>query len=204
MFRDITELLFHPDAFFGRKNHEKQHLVIPAAIVGIGCILGLITPVISSAFHVGSNPAQAILTPFEISSNFFSPIIAWILITVFLYSLCRLLNGTGSFILTFQNAGYGCLPLTFFSFYILLDGILWGDYFSIPLRVMIVTRVIWGLIATLCIVWSGWLWTVAMERTHTLSRNKAATAAAITAFLYMCPMILRFVVLLYVTDFFLW
>lgn len=200
MHSEIRELLFHPDSFFDRIILEKPGLAIPSAIVGIGSIVGLLTPFIISAFPSGRAPAKVLLMADAFLPLLILPFIAWILITGILYVISRLFHGTGTFTTTLQNVGYGSLPLTLLSLFGIINGIVSAQYTAIPS--MIRTGAIIGLggISVFFVIWSGWLWTVAMEKTHILSRGKATVAAVIVVLLYMSPVILNIIALLYFTG----
>jgi len=164
MFQGNIELLFHPDVFFSRKQNEEISLVIPAIIVGIG----------------GAAIFFLVL-----------PFIFWILIAGILYVFSRFFSGTGSFPKTLQNCGYGYLPQTILSPIVIINGIVLAG--SIGTSSMLLTEVLLvvGIISFLSIFWSGWLWAVAMEKTHTLSRGKAMVGAAFVVLLYLSPVVLN-------------
>ncbi len=70
MFHGIIELLFHPDVFFSRKQHEEIRLVIPAIIVGIGGMVSFITPLTQRAIIDGGDLSNFIMEPS--AADFFS------------------------------------------------------------------------------------------------------------------------------------
>jgi hypothetical protein len=199
MYQEIKEILFNPYTFFNRVIQERPNLIFPSTIVGIGSIAGLVTPFIISAFPLGRTPTQVLLMGYTYL-YLFLPFISWILIAGILYTIGRLFAGTGSFTTTLQNAGYGCLPLTFFSVIKIFDGIFNAQFIGISSPLFITATFVIGFFAVFFVVWSGWLWMVAMEKTHALSRNKAAVASTIIVLLYMSPVILNAIEIGYLTG----
>jgi hypothetical protein len=191
MFQGIIELLFHPDVFFSRKQNEEISLVIPAIIVGIGGIVSFITPLTQRAIIDEGDLSDFIMEPSAAIFFLVLPFISWILIAGILYVFSRFFSGTGSFPATLQNCGYGYLPQTILSPIVIINGIVLAG--SIGTSSMLLTEVLLvvGIISFLSIFWSGWLWTVAMEKTHTLSRGKAMVGAAFVVLLYLSPVVLN-------------
>jgi hypothetical protein len=191
MFQGIIELLFHPDVFFSRKQNEEIRLVIPAIIVGIGGIVSFITPLTQRAIIDEGDLSNFIMEPSAAIFFLVLPFIFWILIAGILYVFSRFFSGTGSFPATLQNCGYGYLPQTILSPIVIINGIVLAG--SIGTSSMLLTEVLLvvGIISFLSIFWSGWLWAVAMEKTHTLSRGKAMVGAAFVVLLYLSPVVLN-------------
>jgi hypothetical protein len=160
----IGELLFHPDSFFYRKMQEETNLLIPAIIVGIGSMVNLVTPFIVSAFRLDRDPTQVIMFPDAIVFYLIFPFIAGFLITGILYVLCHMFHGNGSFTATLQNCGYGCLPLTFLSLCGTVGSVM-SEYFfrNLSMTPSVITYGL-GFVSVLFVIWSGWIWTTAMEK----------------------------------------
>ena len=191
MFQGIGELLFHPDIFFSRKQHEEISLVIPAIIVGIGGIVSFITPLAQRAIINGGDLSNFIMEPTAALFFLVLPFISWLLVAGILYVFSRCFSGTGSFPATLQNCGYGYLPNTLYSLFVIINSfaVAWsmGTSFKILTDVLLVV----GLISFLSIFWSGWLWTVAMEKTHNLSLGKAMVGPELVVLLYLSTVILN-------------
>ncbi|OPX62862.1 MULTISPECIES: Yip1 family protein [unclassified Methanoregula] len=190
MYQEISGLLFHPDGFFARKQNEEIHLLIPAVIVGIGSIVTFLSPVLEVAVTRGDisgffgQPTAALyflLLPFAL----------WLVMAAVLYVVSRLLGGTGSFPATLQNTGYGYLPQTLLSPFILINGIArpWiaGMQPSIFLTVLVA---ILGAGLFLGVFWSAALWTSAMEKTHGISRGRAIAGPALVVLFSLLPLVL--------------
>jgi hypothetical protein len=191
MFQGIIELLFHPDVFFSRKQHEEIRLVIPAIIVGIGGIVSFITPLTERAFSNGGDLSNFNMMPSAAIFFLVLPFISWLLVAGILYVFSRLFSGTGSFPATLQNCGYGYLPNTLFSLIVIINSfaVAWsmGNSFMLLTKFLLVL----GIISFFSIFWSGWLWTVAMEKTHTLSLGKAMVGPELVVLLYLSTVILN-------------
>lgn len=196
MLREITELLVHPGTFFTRMAGQETDLAYPALIVFAGGLAGLATPVLISLFSGDREGLwNRFLVPDAILVSLLMPFIAWILIAGVFFILCRLLSGTGSSGATLQNAGYGCLPLTLLSVLFLINGAVAGQFTEPPGSAGTGVVIGLGLLSVLFVIWSGCLWTSAMEKTHTLPRGRALAAAAIVVLLYMSPVLLNILAL---------
>ena len=191
MFHGIIELLFRPDVFFSRKQHEKINFVIPAIIVGIGGIVSFITPLTQRAIIDGGDISNFSMEPSAAVFFLVLPFILWLLVAGILYVVDRFFSGTGSFPATLQNCGYGYLPNTLSSLIVIITSMALA--WSIGTSFMLLTEVLLvaGIISFIFIFWSGWLWTVAMEKTHGLSRGKAMVGAALVVLLYLSPVFLN-------------
>jgi|SRR5208283_37332 len=187
MYRKLKELLFHPDAFFTRKTGERIDLLLPAIIVLIGGMVGLITSFVVSDFLnvTESRNVLVILTPTNFLLILLRPFIAWFLLTGILYVLCRMMSGTGTFTATLQNTGYGALPLTILTIVPIINGIFLNVTVKIPQMIGVGIILVIDLFTILFILWSGYLWTHAMEKTHSITHNKAIAAASIAVLLFL-------------------
>ncbi len=187
MYRELKELLFHPDSFFTRKTGEKIDLLLPAIIVLIGSMIGLLTSFIVSAFLniTESRHVMVYLTPDNFLLILLRPFLAWFLLTVILYALCRLASGKGTFIATLQNTGYGALPLTLFAIVPVINDIFLNVNGTIPQVIGSGIILVLDLFTILFVLWGGYLWIYAMEKTHTIAHNKAIVAASIAVLLFL-------------------
>jgi len=191
MYQEIIDLLFHPDIFFERRNKEKINLIIPAIIVGIGGIVSFITPMVQQVFIHGGDLSNFIIMPSAIIVFPVLPFIIWYGVTGILSVFGRLFSGTGSFPAMLQNCGFGYLPHTLLSPVVIINGIAlsWLPGTSSMIVFGIITVLV--IISFLSIFWSGWLWSVAMEKTLALSQGKAMAGTALVLLLYQSPVLLN-------------
>lgn len=199
MYSWIRELLFHPASFFDRKNQEKPGLLIPALIVGIGSIVGVMTPFILSVY--GDMPDPLMILQMQGSdlvsvvvlfiSYLVFPFIAWLCIALTLSAISAIFSGTGSFIRTLQNSGYGCLPLTIISPITIINGIAVAQFSEFPSGPLTFFVLGLGVVWVVFVLWSGWLWSVAIRKTHSLSARQAFIPATFAVMVYLCPVLLN-------------
>jgi len=187
MYRGLKDLLFYPDIFFTRKAGEKIDLLLPATIVLIGSMVGLITSFLVSDFLniTESRNVLVVLTPDNFLLILLRPFLAWLLLTGIFYVICKLESGNGTFIATLQNTGYGALPLTLFTLVPVINGIFLNVNVKIPQMIGAGIIVVLDLCTILFVLWSGYLWTYAMEKTHMITHGKAIAAASIAVLLYL-------------------
>jgi hypothetical protein len=188
MYCELKELLFHPDLFFTRKTGEKTDLLLPAIIVLIGSMVGLITSFAVSGFLniTESRNILVVLTPTNFLLIVLRPFLAWVLLSGILYAFCRLWSGKGTFVATLQNTGYGALPLTILTIVPIINGIFLNVTLLIPQMISFGIVLVLDLITLLFVLWSGYIWIYAMEKTHAIAHGKAVAAASIAAVLYLC------------------
>jgi hypothetical protein len=189
MRHDITDLLFRPGRFFERKATEKPEFLVPVLIVGAGWVISLMPPFAMKAFLPGQNVHNVIAIP-AVSSVYwllFNPFTAWILISLGLFLLSRAFSGTGTFIPTLCNAGYGMLPITLVAVLGLVISPLSDPSIALSIPSYIGLSVIFATVvmSLLLILWSGYLWMYAVEKTHTISHGKAMAAAVFVTFFYI-------------------
>jgi hypothetical protein len=187
MYSELKELLFHPDLFFTRKTGEKIDLLIPAIIVLIGSMVGLITSFIVSGFLniTESRNILVVLTPTNFLIILLTPFLAWFLLSGVLYAVSRLWSGEGTFVATLQNTGYGALPLTILAIVPIINGIFLNVNVKIPQIIGFGIVIVFDLVTLLFVLWSGYLWTYAMEKTHTITHGKAVATASIAVLLFL-------------------
>lgn len=191
MLKGIIELLFHPDLFFVRKQHEEIHLVIPVIIVGIGGIVSFITPLAERAFSNNGDISNFLMMPSSAIFFLVFPFISWLLVAGILYVFSRLFSGTGSFPATLQNCGYGFLPNTLFALFVFINSFAVSWSMGTSFKFLTTFLSVLGIISFFSIFWSGWLWTVAMEKTHNLSLGKAMVGPELVVLLYLSTVILN-------------
>jgi hypothetical protein len=187
MHNDIIDLLFHPGLFFERKASEKPDYLIPIFIVGAGWAFSLLTPFVMTAFSRGHNVQNMIAIPSVSWLLLFNPFIAWILISLGLFGLSRVLSGTGTFLATLSRAGYGILPLTLIAVLELVTSPLSNPSVALATSPGIGLSVILGtvILSLILTLWSGYLWMYAVEKTHAISHGKAMVAAGFVTFFYI-------------------
>jgi hypothetical protein len=186
MREDIRDLLFHPGRFYERKTAEKPDYRIPVLIAAAGWVFSLLIPVAYTAFSQKEGQINLFAVP-AIYWLLFNPFIAWILLTLALFGLSRLFSGTGTFMATLCNAGYGMLPLTVAAFIQLVASPLSGPAFSLAVPPVVSTAIFYilNILKLLLILWSGYLWMHAVGKTHAISRVRATAAAGLVTFLYL-------------------
>jgi len=191
MYPEIAGLLFHPDGFFARKQHEEIRLLVPAVIVGIGGIVNFLSPLPTVAVTRREDLSNFLTMPSAALYFLLLPFALWFVTAGILYVISRLLSGTGSFPATVQNTGYGYLPQTLLSPLLVINGIAqpWiaGMQPSIFLTVLVAVA---GAGLFLGVFWSAALWTFAMEKTHGLSRGRAMAGPALVVLLSQIPLLL--------------
>ena len=187
MYHELKELLVNPDAFFEKKTKEKIDLLLPAIVVLIGSMVGLIASFVVSDFLniIELRHISVILTPENFLLILLKPFIAWFLLTGIFYGLCRLWSGTGTFIATLQNTGYGTLPLTILTVIPIINAIFINANVNMPQILGTGIVIILDLLTVVFILWSGYLWTYAMEWTHKIAHEKAIASAVIVVLLYL-------------------
>ena len=187
MYRELKELLINPDAFFEEKTKEKIDLLLPAIIVLIGSMVGLVASFIVSDFLniIELRHISVLLTPENFLLILLKPFIAWFLLSGLLYGFSRLWSGTGTFMETLQNTGYGALPLTILTIIPIINAIFINSNVNMPQIFGQSIVIILDLLTVVFILWSGYLWTYAMEWTHELDHDKAIASAAIVVLLYL-------------------
>src|SRR5208337_2343605 len=187
MYYEFKELLFSPRAFFSKKTGPAFDLLIPTLIVLTGGVFGHITPYVISYFsHEGLAPVNAILPVFAVPLYILGPFVAWFLFSGILYGICKLFfSGTGTFILTLQNTGYAVLPLTIISLVPLIQALFFSKIGEIPGTYDVLILFGFNILSLLFIIWTGYLWAAAMEKTHAITRSRSLVAASVTVLIYL-------------------
>jgi hypothetical protein len=200
MLIGIWDLLFHPDAFFARVSKERINQIPPLIIIGTGIfffsiihLMALIFPNRGGwSFLVFQGLAQKIIVSL-ITASVVKPMIIWGLFSIVFYCISRVAGGTGSFYATIQNVGYGMLPWSVsvivpfiayvYNFVSYTGGPVIGGYCGIWLMHPIVCSL--PLLGVM--VWSCYLWTIAVRYTHGLPLKKAAviTIVPVSVFLFI-------------------
>ena len=196
MFFGISDILFHPDAFFARISQEKVKLIPPLAIVATGSLLFAIVNIIFWMFPTQSGYSMPVLSGFfadimlsRIITSMVLPFCVWAVFTVFFFLLARVAGGSGSLPETARDTGYGMLPWTlsvllpflsiFHRFLTYSGGPVIGGYCGI-----------WLMPPQYCtapllliLLWCWFLWMTAIRYTHgfTLQRSALVTGIPVAA-----------------------
>ena len=198
MFGDLFTLLFRPGNFFAQKQNEEISLLIPAAIVGIGGVISFFTPLLQITIIHGGRNNLYMASPEGVIIFLALPFIFWFFASVLIWGICRLLSGTGSFTATLQNCGYGYLPHTLLSPVVIVNGVVLSLRTAASSMVLDSIILVLAIIPLLSLLWAGWLWTVAMEKTHMISRVRAMAGPGLVVLLYLAPLVLNIIQLWYV------
>ena len=197
MSPDCLDLLFHPGKFFAGKNTEPPDFIVPVLIVGSISLLLLILPYFPEVFFPHTVPVTVVVALPDTVMSVAGPFIAWFLISLGLFAICRSFSGTGTFPATLRYAGYGMLPITLVNLILVLTSpFLSPEYIAmIPLWSMM--AIIYGefVIMVVFLVWSGYLWMNAMEKAHAIPQRQAFIAATASVFIYIVWGILKVLIL---------
>ena len=186
MYSEIKELLFSPNTFFRRKAGAEINLVPPAIIVLIVSIVDFLSHYVGNYFSPRvSGPVNVILTLDSFLIIVLRPFIAWILISGILYVLCRWFSGTGTFMATLQNTGYCALPLTILTVLMLIGDMAAAQFMATPYVMVFEVALGIGFILFLFGIWSGYLLTYALEKTHAVTQVHAIVAVVIAAVIFV-------------------
>ncbi|HVP95946.1 Yip1 family protein [Methanoregula sp.] len=183
----LSDLLVHPARFFGQINQDPPDFPVPLFIVGSGGLISLFTPYFIYALFPQQGVVNIIFSPYRVAWELAAPFIAWFLLSLGLFLLCRIFSGTGKFPATLQTAGYGMLPLTLIAIMALVTSPLSLTGVAMTLSPDLQMFVLYTEIVLylLLVAWSIYLWTCAMEKTHALSRGRSLAASAIVGILYV-------------------
>lgn len=200
----IGELLLHPDTFFSGKSREKINLIPPFAIVGAGAVFIAIIHVLfvvwdRSGWNLGAFSYDGMMRHYLMSSietAVLMPFFIWGLVSILVFCLSRVAGGTGSFPATLQNVGYGMVPWTlsaiiplivFLHRFIIYTG---GQVFIAYSGIWLLPPVFCALLFLGLMIWSSYLWIVAVIHMDNLPLLKAATVTFLSVcvfFLLLSP-----------------
>ena len=197
MSPDCLDLLIHPDTFFARKTRELPDFVVPVLIVASISLLSLVAPYFPGVLFPHTVPVTVIVALPDTLMALAGPFVAWFLIALCLFAICRSCSGTGTFRATLSSAGYGMLPIALVTLIgVLASPLLSPGYVAmIPLWAMMAAIYGGFFVYVVFLVWSGYLWMIAMEKVHAVSRNHAFFAATGSLFLYLVWGVLRLLIL---------
>jgi hypothetical protein len=176
MVGSAKDLLFHPDVFFAQVSKEKAGLVWPLIIVAIGGI-------VSFAGAVFLSPAATEpVTQYSITflSLLAVALATWIIISTGLFLISKAFAGTGSYLVTLQNTGYGMLPFAFSSAVTFISvAAITGNmasFSSVPNIVFSAVIYVEQLVFTL---WAAYLWVCGTRNAHGLPTPLAVATVVI-------------------------
>jgi hypothetical protein len=165
MVGSAKDLLFHPDIFFAKVSKEKAGFTWPVVIVALGSIVSFAGAVVLSP--AATDP----LIQYSITflSLFAVAVDTWVIISTILFLLSRAFSGTGSYLITLQNTGYGMLPLAFSNAITLVSVAAITGNFAILSSIppLFFSALVYGeqLIFT---IWAAWLWICGIRNAHSL------------------------------------
>ncbi len=187
----MKDLLFHPDAFFTRLENEEINLVPPVLIVlltGIGLAVTFAIQVYSTGPVAGRSEDEVLmllLTSYPVISAFIIPVLMWVVASVAICLVARIVSGTGSLVMTFQNIGYGLFPsalynavnpLLVFALIPVTMGSSLSGFAMVPMLFL-------ALVSMIVTVWTFCLWVFGAMHAQRIPMGKAILAVA-AAFLF--------------------
>ena len=204
----IGGLLLHPDTFFSNKSREKINLIPPFAIVGAGAVFIAIIHVLfvvwdRSGWNLGAFSYGGMMQQYTvaaITASIFMPFFIWFLFSILIFCLSRVYGGTGSFPVTLQNVGYGMVPWTLSAIIPLLAYLyrfitFTGGMAYIGSGIWLMPPVFCALPLLGIMIWSSYLWIVAVIHMDNLPLLKAATVTLLPVCIFL---FLSFPVLYYI------
>jgi len=196
----IWDLLLHPDMFFSGKSREKIDLIPPLALVGTGAVFIAIIHVLfvvwdKSGWNLGAFSYGGMMQQYTVSliaASIFMPFFIWFLLSILIFCLSRVAGGTGSFPVTLQNVGYGMVPWTLSAIIPLLAYLY--RFITFTGGMAYIGSGIWLMPPEFCalpllgiMIWSSYLWIVAVIHMDNLPPLKAAmvTLLPVCVFLFL-------------------
>jgi hypothetical protein len=176
MVGSAKDLFFHPDIFFGRVSKEKASIVWPLIIVATG-------GVVSFAGAVFLSPAATDpVTQYSVTllSLLAVALATWIIISTGLFLLSKALSGTGSYLVTLQNTGYGMLPFVFSSAVTFISvAAITGNIISLSSVPTIVFSAVIYVEQLVFTLWAAYLWVCGVRNAHGLPTPLAIASVVI-------------------------
>jgi hypothetical protein len=194
MYREIRDLIFHPDAFFARLTKEKPGPMLPFLIIIIsaclniaGLMLAQILPGMINFDKTGNLTFTSTLIYYVVIFCIV-PLLDWGIISIGFYCISRLVLGRGSLMATFRNAGYGMLPWIIFttisSVYAIISLLIHNPMFPFfhvlmggsapPFMEGSTPTLIIFLFSFSCYLWMFYLWILGMKYSYQIKFWKAA------------------------------
>lgn len=203
----IAALVTDPDSFF-RHRAENPRLLVAVGIVVLAAVLAAIAAVpytsllsasAATAFQSASPQINqsvagafgAVLSGISIVLTFLGIVIPWVLYAAVFYLIAHLaFGGNGSFVGTLALTGWGFVPTILAQIVnIIANYAVFGGE-TLPSRTKAAENtlaslqsdpvlLIASIVGIVLLIWSGVLWTYAMDHHHDLSRRNAAITVGI-------------------------
>ncbi|MCK9579211.1 MAG: YIP1 family protein [Methanoregula sp.] len=195
----ITDLLFHPDTFFTRLENEETNLVLPILIVllnGVGLAVAFAAQVLLTVPVAGRTDDEILITlvtSSQVISAFIIPFIMWVVASISIRLIPRILSGTGCLKTTFQNRGYGLFPSALYNAVnpLLVFAIIPVTIGNIAPRLATLPLLFLALVSGVVTLWTWYLWicgTLHAQRITSVNAFIAVTVATIIQFVVMMIM----------------
>lgn len=178
----IIDLVLDPDGFFSRLSEERPHLTIPVIVVGIIGVVNIISSLLTGTF--GYNPSlKAILFSSSPLLVLVLPFVLWILVSGILFLVGKRVSGKGDFVTTLRNAGYGFLPVAFFSiiFHVAMLTVMTALISDFAEGMLFFLVLFLFFIA--CLFWTGYILVFGVKYAHSLDNSQAFTAVVLMSIL---------------------
>jgi hypothetical protein len=216
MSLSVTDILFHPDAFFRDIVNQKEDLKFPLLIVlagslaaaGYGYLIGGLTARMMSSAMPG---IDTIITISAVIGAVIGTFIFWIVGAGIFYAISYAFKGQGSFKRVLEVVGYGYLPQIFGSLITLVAAIEYVPKISVPTLTsaalqdpavmeqtmkafmhdpaMLELTQITSLVAVVFLLWSASIWIFGLQHSRQLTLRDAALCVGIPVILYVMYMI---------------
>ncbi len=168
----LKNLIFHPNTFFKEITYEKKNLLIPFVFVAFAGFCDI-------ALHCRTANECTPIYMFEMMAL---PVLTWALVTLVIFYFARYFSGISSLLKTFQNTGFGFIPLTLADLVKLLLVV------ALMLNPHLYTNGITllpALLSVFLMIWSLYLWYCGIRNTHSISQIQAIVViGAVILFLY--------------------
>jgi hypothetical protein len=176
MVGSLRDLFFHPDTFFAHLPPEKAEFFWPFVIVAIGSVVNFAGAVVTSP------PVTDPLTQYSITflSLLAAAIATWIIISAGLFLLSRAFSGTGSYLATLRNTGYGMFPFVFSGVVTLVSvAVIMGNQTSISLIPSVMFSALIYAEQMVFTIWVAYLWYCGIRNAQGIPSPLAAAAVVI-------------------------
>lgn len=203
----ISELLTDPDSFF-EQEVEDPSMLVPTVLVLVAALLAAVaaSPRAQLIGEIGSmalesqgaqfnqsvqNMAAAGAKVFTVGIAFVVVLLGWLVYSVVFYAISHLgFDGDGSFTHTIFLTGWGYLPAVINQAvaavvaYTVFSGVTLPETHQAADQKMTALQsdpllLAAGVVGLVLLVWSGVIWTYAMEHLHDISRRDAAITVGI-------------------------
>ena len=205
----IIELLTNPRAFFSTICKLEPSLKIPALIILVMAIVGSVTGYmmgeLSGKLFAGMMEGLATIAAVSAAiSTFISTFIIWLVATVILFGLQKVMQGTGTFKRVMEICGYGMVPLVFATIItLLLSGYYIPQADISPIRstnpeeisqaamsmmldpALHEFSIISTIVTIIFLIWVANIWSIGVETCCGLPAKKALIVAGLPVLIYI-------------------